>query len=345
LIRPDGVVWGAGLILLSFSDIADHATRKKEIRKLTLHLVVPGLIYFIWRAWYFSEWLPLPFLVKAAGERDLVLVWSRSLDALAVVLVPALIAAIFVKPRRTFLIQLLMLFVLPCMFYSSIKLEQNIGNRFLAPMFFGLILLFIHLGKLKGLAIFIIISSALGITTLLPTVSDLLDSKDGTTFYIANELQGMQGRMLVTEAGKLAYYSNWLTEDSWGLNTPRYAHTLIGSEDVAGGDYDLIVMHCTIALLKTEIPESPSQSRSWENQCAAMISYVKAANYRVVLVPYLKTHPSRKTLRSLLGMRSNSRGYSRYDMYAISPTYKNAGALYNVLRRHGGINYAPELVQ
>ncbi|NOT83023.1 MAG: hypothetical protein HOP01_09965, partial [Gallionella sp.] len=103
LVRPDGVVWGAGLILLRLLDVQDQATRKKEIRNLITHLVVPGLMYFLWRAWYFAEWLPLPFLVKVAGERDLILVWSQSLVAVGATLIPALIAVAFVKNRRIYL--------------------------------------------------------------------------------------------------------------------------------------------------------------------------------------------------------------------------------------------------
>lgn len=341
LVRPDGVVWGAGLILLRLLDVQDQATRKKEIRNLITHLVVPGLMYFLWRAWYFAEWLPLPFLVKVAGERDLILVWSQSLVAVGATLIPALIAVAFVKNRRIYLKQLLILFILPCMFYASMKLEQNIGNRFLAPMFFGSMLWLAYSEKVKALAVFVTSSVALTMSTLIPTVSDFLDSKDGNTYYIANELKKWEGKMLVTEAGKLAYYSNWFTEDSWGLNTPRYAHTLINSNEIAQGNYDLIVGHCTIALLNTKVPERTYLNRSWDNQCQALVSYIQAANYRVVLVPFLKVQPSQTSLRRLLGMRSNNRSYRRYDIYAISPTYKNSLALFNLLRRHGGITYPP----
>ena len=341
LIRPDGVVWGAGLILLSLLAVQDQATRKKEIRNLIAHLVVPGLMYFLWRAWYFTEWLPLPFLVKVAGERDLFLAWSRSLIAVGVTLIPALIAMIFVKTRRVYLRQLLILFILPCMFYASMKLEQNIGNRFLAPMFFGSLLLLTCTDKIMALTIFVATSAVFAMPTFVPTVSDFLDSKDGNTYYIANDLKELEGKMLVTEAGKLAYYSNWFTEDSWGLNTPRYAHTLINGKEIATGNYDLIMGHCTINLLKTKVPERTYQDRSWDNQCEALVSYIQAADYRVVLVPFLKVQPSQTSLRRLLGMHSNNRGYRRYDMYAISPTYKNSLALFNLLKRYGGIPYPP----
>ncbi|MEQ1666712.1 MAG: hypothetical protein ABL927_15215, partial [Bdellovibrionales bacterium] len=60
LIRPDGVVWGAGLVLLSFLTVQEKTALKKKWLEFISHLLVPGVVYFLWRAWYFSEWLPLP---------------------------------------------------------------------------------------------------------------------------------------------------------------------------------------------------------------------------------------------------------------------------------------------
>lgn len=338
LIRPDGVLWGAGLILLRLLDV--QATRKTEIIELIKYLVIPGLIYFLWRAWYFSEWLPLPFLVKASGGRDLTIFWSRSLIAVGTAFVPALLGAIFVQNRRLYFYRLTLLFVLPCLFYSVMRLEQNIGNRLLAPMFFGSMLLLSYETKLIPLVGFVITSAFFAMPTITPTLNDILDSGDENIYYISRELSDLNGKMLVTEAGRLAYYSNWLTHDSWGLNTPRYARNLISNSDLREGSYDLIVGHCQLDLLKNTVPERVYENKTWENQCKVLVSYIQSANYNVFLVPFLKESSSVMSINKLLGRRNDNPGYRRYYMYAISPAYKNSAELAMLLERHGGLRYS-----
>lgn len=341
LIRPDGVVWGAGLVLLKLLEGQDLTARSKEVVELIKYLVVPGLVYFLWRAWYFSEWLPLPFLVKASGERDLVVFWMRSLMAVATAFIPALLAVIFVQNRHLYLRRLVVLFAIPCLFYGAMQLEQNIGNRLLAPMFFGFMLLLSHEAKLLPLAGFVITSALLAIPTTIPTARDILDSGDENIYYISQELSSLKGKMLVTESGRLAYYSDWLTHDSWGLNTPRYAHNLVSNADLREGGYDLIIGHCPLDLLKSVVPERTYKNKTWVNQCRVLVSYIQAANYSVFLVPFLKENPSGASLRKIWGMRTDNPGYRRYYMYAVSPNSKNSAELAALLERHGGIQYPP----
>lgn len=344
LIRPDGVVWGAGLVLFRVLTAQEKAARKKEMLEFVSHLLIPGLIYFLWRAWYFSEWLPLPFLVKASGHRNLYVFWIQSLKAVGITLIPVLLAIFFVQDRRFYLRRLVVFFALPCLFYSVMQLEQNIGNRFLGPMFFGSMLLLSYEIKVMPLVAFTFVSALLSIPTTIPAVKDILDSADENTYYISRELSGLEGKMLVTEAGRLAYYSNWLTHDSWGLNTPQYAHNLIKGSDLREGDYDLIVGHCQLSLLKQTVPEHVYENKTWENQCKVLISYIQSASYKVFLVPFLKEIESRASLRKFLGLGNYDSARRRYDLYAISPTYKNSIALENLLTLHGAIKYSPSSV-
>jgi hypothetical protein len=344
LIRPDGVVWGAGVALLGLLEVQDRKAREKEVIKLIKYFVIPGLAYFLWRTWYFSEWLPLPFLVKASGERDLGIFWIRSLIAVATALIPALLAIIFVQDRRLYLKRLIFLFVLPCLFYGTMQLEQNIGNRFLAPLFFGSLLLLSRETKLFSLLGFVIASALLAIPTTVPTVDEVLDSKDANAYYISQELRSLKGKMLLTEAGRLSYYSNWITHDSWGLNTPRYAHNPISPADLREGDYDLIVGHCQLSLLKQAIPERIYENKTWLNQCRVLVAYIQSANYSVFLVPFLREDSSGTSLRRALGLRTNNPRYGQYYMYAVSPNYENTAELANLLGRNGAIRYAPELI-
>lgn len=159
LIRPDGVVWGAGIILLRFNDARAQGEFKSELRSFALYVFVPCIVYFVWRAWYFSELFPLPFLVKSTGTRNLILFYGGSGLYVCSAFLPAVLAAFLVSDRRSTLRRLAILFVLPCLFYSAMRLEQNAGNRFLAPMFFGTMLILSREKKLVPLMALTVLSA------------------------------------------------------------------------------------------------------------------------------------------------------------------------------------------
>ena len=63
LFRPDGVLWGAPLIALNQ---LSNGIDLRKFKKLIFLLILPGIVYFVWRLQYFGELLPLPFYVKAS---------------------------------------------------------------------------------------------------------------------------------------------------------------------------------------------------------------------------------------------------------------------------------------
>ncbi len=67
LTRPEGVLF-AGLALAAAFTLLEHPKRKKLLISTTLLLMIPGLIYFLWRWQYFGYFLPNTFYVKNAGE-------------------------------------------------------------------------------------------------------------------------------------------------------------------------------------------------------------------------------------------------------------------------------------
>ncbi|SAL00456.1 hypothetical protein AWB77_06144 [Caballeronia fortuita] len=198
------------------------------------------MIYFGWRAWYFSELLPLPFLVKSAGDRNLILFYGYSGLYVLSEFAPIVPASWMTEDRARMLRRLAWLFFLPCVFYSWMRLEQNAGNRFLAPMFFGTLLMLSRETKLRPMILFTILSIVCGIKITAETAETVAESSSETYYYVSQDLAGYKGKMLVTEAGRLAYHSNWDTHDAWGLNTPQYAHRLIDYREIDGGSYDLI---------------------------------------------------------------------------------------------------------
>ena len=67
LTRPEGVLF-AGLALLAALILLDGAGRRRLLIATLALLVIPGLIYFLWRWHYFGYFLPNTFYVKNAGE-------------------------------------------------------------------------------------------------------------------------------------------------------------------------------------------------------------------------------------------------------------------------------------
>jgi hypothetical protein len=208
------------------------------------------------------------------------------------------------------------------------RLEQNLGNRFLAPLFFGSLVLVSFDKRIISLYSFILLSVLFSWSETTATIQNLIRSSHENIYYISRELAGLHGKLLTSEAGRLGYYSGWLTHDSWGLNTPNYAHHMINRTDLEQNNYDLIVRHCNLEYLVTDVNPLEHQDRSLDNHCIALVSYIKSADYKIFLVPYL-------TDRDQDCNRNDAYGFGRYDIYAISNRYEDADKLANILTKHG----------
>ena len=328
LVRPDGVVWCIGIIAARLSSI-EKSQRASDLKYLLGYFVAPGILYFIWRLWYFKEWLPLPFLVKSSGERSL----AQILDALLPILIPTISVLLCADDRWRLTKTSIVLFSMPILFYSVMRLEQNTGNRFLSPLFFGMLLLVGTERSLRLIILFIFLSICLGYPMLSTALQNMAYTTNETSRPIGVRLQHLsRGKLLSTEAGNLAYYSTWTAEDSWGLNTPKYAHGLITTGEVAGGDYDLIVMHCDIGTLKSgRFPlTKATEVRSWANQCHSLEGFLRSSDYDVMLVPIVT---------SSTGKQADDSGSTcvRRLIYAISPHYKDHVQIRNMLMAFSAI--------
>jgi len=354
LVRPDGVVWGAGLVLLKWREHRATLRPAQEARAALAGLVVPGLAYFFARAAYFHEWLPLPFLVKSAGQRDWILFYRDSLVAIGDVAGPILVAALAVATTnrggaRRLLGRAALAFFLPVLFYGALRLEQNIGNRFMAPMFFGALYLVGLERSWRGLAAFVVLVALLGRDEARDTIATVASSRTENILHVSRDLARLHGRMLTTEAGRLAYYSRWDVDDSWGLNTPRYAHQVISTAAMAAvPPYDLVVGHCSLALLEEGADLTPTAGRSWANQCKAMVAYMRERHYEIHLLPHVRfddTQPLERLKLLVRGHAAVRKRCERYDIYALNPAYPDIEALRRVLQDGQGIAYAPGLAR
>jgi hypothetical protein len=336
LVRPDGVVWGLAPC------IAMLATSLKgkqygAVRDAFTFLVLPGIAYFALRAAYFGEWLPLPFLVKAAGVRDLGPFFSSSLEPVLSVFLPVLILGLATRDRDT-IVKLGLIALVPALFYMSMRLEQNLGNRFLAPMFFASAFVLLMRDRVIG-TLFVLAVVFAGARTTVGTFLNNVDSRNESVFYLARDLAGVRGKMLVTEAGRLAYYSRWQTHDSWGLNTPAYAKRMINEQDLQAQQYDLIVAHCDLDMLKRD--NERDSGRSWHNQCVALINFIRNSPHEVYLAPFLLDEPLVNRVKALLGLTPSN--CARFDIYAIRADSALRRRIAQILERHGGFRYRSTL--
>lgn len=328
LTRPDGLVWIIGPICVRFY----RRTRthlKSEVKAGIIGLMIPGGAYFAWRVSYFGELLPLPFLVKSSGSRELLVFVSDSIRAALPVFIPILVGALLSSDRRRAVSLASVTFVVPFCFYGSMQLEQNIGNRFFGPAFFGALWYLSGQRKLALLG-FIAVSVALNLRTAYYTFEFAKSSMDDNTFYLAKDLSQVFGKMSVTEAGHLTYYSGWHAHDSWGLNTPAYAKRLIQVSDFERERYDLINAHCDLALLLQWTPNQLEQvpARSWDNQCRVIAKYLANGDYEIFMVPFWMSDIQ------LIGIAAASsrstRQCFRHDVYALrrsSPLFEPVKAI------------------
>jgi hypothetical protein len=349
LVRPDGVVWSAGCVMLRLLQVSNKNQLNEEVKKCALWLIAPGLIYFIWRFWYFQEVFPLPFIVKATSTRDLLIFYKDSIDSVLLVSAPLVFTLVAFARNRKDLLQFLILLGMPIVFYSAMRLEQNIGNRFMAPLFFGGLFLVCQKFGQRALILFIFISIFTQVKMAAGTAAGVADSARETVYYLSKDLSALNGRMLITEAGRLTYYSNWFSEDSWGLNTPRYAHALISKSEIKAGKYDLIVAHCELSMLNVGSNLGHDESRTWNNQCKTLVSHIIEEQFDIYLVPFDKDGPSFKDhLKLMLGRKKDVEKMPlaciRHDIYAVSKQYSHSDKLITMLQKHGAKIYSGKIL-
>lgn len=341
LIRPDGVVWA--LAAFAWRTLGSRQEQgpawRDEARAAAICFVLPGALYFVCRWAYFQEFLPLPFLVKANGHRDWWVFFSSSAKEIWPAVVPGAFALLAWRHPSPRLLCWVLLILVPACFYASMRLEQNIGNRFLAPMCFGMLYLLLSERAVRPAMVFLATAIyAIWPQTML-TIADIVQSRNENVFSIARSLASHPGHMLTTEAGRLAYYSGWSVHDSWGLNTPRYARQGIQASDLSQGrPYDLIVGHCDINLYQAGQPWAVGRDKSWGNQCRTMANRVRAGDYALFLVPFsdVNSPEAKKRIRKASRFAdATAPGCVRHDVYAVRRSFQFAAQVEAILTAHG----------
>lgn len=365
LTRPDGMVIGVPLLIGLWILQPQH--RLSHFRTILFWGLLPGMIYFFWRYWYFGEFLPLPMYVK--GSSGLVLesllyegkyVAKYLFPLLAVILYSLLVDSVNRKKRMILLLSGL---IFPLLFYATVHLEQNIADRFMYPVHLGALWIFFiswnQFLKPKKRALFGFAWSLyflLSFLYFLVFLKGTLDTKNNNPIQIAKELAYIpEGTMAITEAGYLPYYSEWQSLDLWGLNSPDLARRLVEKKDLEMFNPDLIVLDFDYdyAMLDS-LPYLPiSHEKSWTNMVLISYQYaMEAGSYDRWMLPLWQKsieHDSHSgfqgQISNLIALKKQYLGgvfiepYPRYHLYLLNRNAKNHASIQQILRHHGAISW------
>lgn len=250
LLRPDGVIFAIPIIIRRLW----RFPRESSFSAYGLLFVLPGIVYFLWRWHYFGYFFPLPFMVKSDTHR----VWHifaptgheliRYLLFAAIILGAALGKQVLKPAESSFLFAVILV---PALFYSAMRLDQNIFFRFYYFIPLGVaMILAMHWDSLEFGRKTVFVAALCAFLLLLAKVDveGFREYRFISAYWLRNEhiatqLSAMRGTLLTSEAGEFAYFSRWTTYDSWGLDTPEFATHLIVPEDVTELKPDLIALH------------------------------------------------------------------------------------------------------
>lgn len=258
LVRPDGLVLGAGLALLGGLR-ARRAGAGRRWAAIASASAALGLGYFVWRARYFGMILPLPLVVKSHGA------WFLGLEGLGEwaleTLLPyggAIAACAWASrsARRGLAAPALALapFALHQLAFAFGVPLQNAAARFYAPASLALLALAAWAAHLawradrRTIAVLSLALAALpGAEHMRREARRMVHPYDGYLTNLAASLVSLPPdvRVASTEAGRIGYFARGPVYDPVGLNTPE---TAARPPDPAALDAfapDLVVAHPT----------------------------------------------------------------------------------------------------
>ena len=276
LVRPDGVILGAGLTLVA----AFRARKKGILRDLILRAavaVVIGLSYFVWRWRYFGSLLPLPLYVKGHYDGlppgiDVTLDWIAStLAPLTIVAVVARGLLGKLRMRDALRIRAIGIGLVPFLvhvasFIPSVP-SQNIMNRFEAPAALAILWLVVELLAASRVktpdATRVALCGAALVLAFFPVFRLARFEYDDAFFgnypnALSHDLGALTDattRVAATEAGRVLYFARGPTLDLVGLNTKETALAPPSRELLGAFDPDIVMIHPAGSIMESTIPD------------------------------------------------------------------------------------------
>ena len=340
LFRPDGVVFAVPLLVVL---LATSSNSRRDAMLTGMIFVAPGAAYFSWRAWYFGELFPLPFVVKGDAHRILHTVVAGSVRTSLVFLLfaAALIALVWRSGRDRSLNRRLLVALLgvPTLFYWCMRLDQNVGFRFFfyIPLAAG-ILVSVNWKNLDKESVSPMLVGSIAWLLLLAMpmrreVRTFLELQSPQLRDISVELGRIpdHGTLLSSEAGIVPFYSGWRSVDPWGLNTAEFAHRFFQPEDVERLAPSLIHLHPDLgeSCVAEADWRTPYAERGWPHLTRNMIVGADRGVYDLWLTSY---GSERYRLRRHWGYGEGDR-----DCWLVRRDAPEREAVEGVLRRHHGV--------
>jgi hypothetical protein len=261
LWRPDGVIIGVSACVIGAYHIwvkQDNDAKAPFIATAILTFLI-GCGYFMWRWHYFGHLLPLPLYVKKIYPDNFGEIFLFSLTIL--ILAPAVIALRFIDritPSDEVIHQYIRAIIPFVIFFVVITMShqsQNVALRFQGPVFMvGLAAIPIastkwHRWQMKG-------ASAFFNAIIILTVAIMFTTVGGRFYFIRSfptylekfhpklsEILDAQDRIVLTEAGNIAYLGRAEYIDAVGLNLPYTAKNQVTVDWVSDQDAHMIMYH------------------------------------------------------------------------------------------------------
>jgi hypothetical protein len=263
LIRPEGIIIGLAFTIVTAIELNDKLTSRRFVRH-SIIAVFLGLIYFLWRWYYFGSFLPLPFYVKSDDFSRLIglkgnISWIKENKFLLLIFVLAIpIFQLKMKKFIRFLIPFFLLFLFLCI----IEQTQNIALRYHGPLTFLVMMVFVlflkEYSKNKSKILTFIISFVLIGFISYPfyrtfnTQLKILRNFDYINYfpYLLSK-SGLEPNLIaLTEAGRMAYWTNFKIVDLVGLNDAFCALNDIDVNYIDQLNPDIIFIHTANTLFE-----------------------------------------------------------------------------------------------
>lgn len=267
LIRPDGLIFGAGFWLLSLIKLRDD---KKGIRKFfvyTLACLVVGATYLTFRYLYFGYILPLPLMAKTHVSGSWAYGWLFQATPLPSFALSAAIVGLIVEESDSKRVKEMILaafpFALHLIALSFAQRSQNVDLRFFAPEFGALLVtctfliryVYSSISRTAWVISILLTATLISAKQLPNTINrvEYLRGYDNQTLsnhayinvfpHMVKNIIPDDSDIVLTEAGRFPYWSQGKYTDVIGLNSYKFARQLGTVESIQEIKPDLIFYH------------------------------------------------------------------------------------------------------
>jgi hypothetical protein len=185
----------------------------------------------------------------------------------------------------------------------------------------------------------------------------ILDMPYEQVNYISKDIGKLNtyGKLAVTDAGKLPYYSKWYTVDLFGLNTPEMAKSMVQPGFVDQYQPDLIELYAypqDYSFMEDRNKITPVTKKDWYGIALNIYKGCDSNKYEPYLVPFYcrKISEVKENLsfldnafeyffniRNSFNTKTSLEGY--YNLYIIRKDYEHYKELKQILLKYSGKSY------